>query len=122
MSTKNNLPIRGGSTANQDDSSLLNYISYLKRYQFVLESYLEKGSEERYAANHDRCILSPMMICSRIKLENEIRNISNTIASYEKFRKSAESDGIATDTKTIKRSSGSASNSLSKVRKPNRKR
>ena len=111
----------GRSTAYQDDSSVLNYIAYLKRYLFVLETYLEKSSEERYLANQDKCIVSPMTYASKLKIESEIKNLSHIIQSYEKFRKS-ESDRTTTDTETIKRSSSSATNSLSKVRKPNRKR
>jgi hypothetical protein len=110
----------GGSTANQDDSSVLSYISYLKRYVFVLETYLEKGSEERYLPNQDKCLVSPMTYVSKAKIANEIINISNIIASYEKFRKSNTTDGDSVSTEPNTRSVKSTKSSVSKVRKPNR--
>ena len=46
MSTKRNLQPTNRCTTCENNTSLLNYIGYLRTYQTLLANYLDKGMEE----------------------------------------------------------------------------
>ena len=77
----------GRSAANQDDSSLLEYIIYLKKYLYLLEDYLRIENEEFFFPNHKKCILLPMSKQTKNKLTKEINEIKYVLNGCEKFRR-----------------------------------
>ena len=97
MSIETQLQTLCGSPINQDDSSLLNFISYLRRYVFLLQTYLTERNEERYVDNQHRAIQSPMTYASSIEIVKEIQIISNIIFSYEKFRNNSNGNSTSTE-------------------------
>jgi hypothetical protein len=64
------------------------FISYCKRYVFVLESYIKNETEDFYSTKHKNNQGSrPLDRIRKKSIEKEISRINSIIWAFEKFRK-----------------------------------
>jgi hypothetical protein len=97
MSTKPNLPTQNRCTTCENNTSLLNYIAYLRTYQTLLLNYLEKGMEEystmKYRKKKTSMFIEDYYVSIEVmqqdnkeRIRQEVKYVNQIISSYEKFR------------------------------------
>lgn len=97
MSTKRKLPTQNRCTTCENNTSILNYIAYLRTYQTLLLNYLEKGMEEYSTMKYRKkktsmfivdyyVSIEPMQYDNKERIRAEIKYVNQIISSYEKFR------------------------------------
>ena len=97
MSTKPNLRSANRCTTCENNSSILNYIAYLRTYQTLLLNYLEKGMEEystmKYRKKKTSMFIQDYYVSIEVmqhdnkeRIRAEVKYVNQIISSYEKFR------------------------------------
>jgi hypothetical protein len=97
MSTQRNLQSQNRCPACENNTSLLNYIAYLRTYQTLLLNYLEKGMEEYSTMKYRKkktsmfiedyyVSIEVMQYDNKERIRAEIKYVNQIISSYEKFR------------------------------------
>ena len=97
MSTKPQLQSENRCTACENNTSLLNYIAYLRTYQTLLLNYLEKGMEEystmKYRKKRTSMFIQDFYVSIEVmqhdnkeRIRAEIKYVNQIIKGYEKFR------------------------------------
>jgi hypothetical protein len=98
MSTKRKLPTQNRCSTCENNTSILNYIAYLRTYQTLLINYVEKGMEEYTSIKHTKknksmiledfyVSVEPMQYDNKERVRAEIKYVNQIISSYEKFRR-----------------------------------
>jgi ferric iron reductase protein FhuF len=97
MSTKRNLQPTNRCTTCENNTSILNYIGYLRTYQTLLANYLDKGMEEfstmKYRKKKTSMLFEDYYISievmhhdNKMRIREEIKYVNQIIKGYEKFR------------------------------------
>ena len=106
MSTKTKLQVSNRCSACENNSSILNYIAYLRNYQRVLNEYLERGKEE-YVKLYTRRLKDPkkpnkkaikvesitldskvLTYEDKLRINEEIKKVNQIIQGYERYNRS----------------------------------
>ena len=76
-------------TSDKDNTSVLNYIYYLRSYKYYLEDYLKRDMKEIYVQYAERCFYVPLEYHEKEKLLTEIQNINLRLVEYDRWNKTA---------------------------------
>jgi len=97
MSTKPKLQLQNRCASCESNTSIINYIAYLRTYQTLLLNYLEKGMEEYSTMKYRKkktsifvqdyyVSIEVMQQDNKVRIREEIKFINQIIKGYEKFR------------------------------------